>query len=69
VSFTQHPEEPLVNAVTSRQSPSSSSLPLSKKKKNSARLPRVAVAWVRNYLAELALYFGVGGKREEAGEK
>ena len=39
------------------------------KKKNSARLPRVAVAWVRNYLAELALYFGIGGKKREERER
>ena len=47
-----------------------SSFPKTKKKpkmKNRARLPRVAVAWIRNYLAELALYFGVGGKEEEGG--
>ena len=46
-------------------------LPLSlsqkKTKQNSARLPRVAVAWVRNYIAELALYFGVGGKMRAKG--
>lgn len=35
----------------------------------SARLPRVAVAWVRNYLAELALYFGVGGKKRMERER
>lgn len=30
-----------------------------------ARLPRVVVAWARNYLACMAIYFGLGGERRE----
>ena len=33
-----------------------------------AALPRVVVAWARNYLACMAIYFGLGGERERGGE-
>ena len=67
---TRKPEENLSHQKRLATTSFLSSFPKTKKKpkmKNRARLPRVAVAWIRNYLAELALYFGVGGKEEEGG--